>query len=57
MSDGARTSRIVAGVLVAVVVIPLLVLTRLYPSTVGPFTVVFLGSGLVMLLRARRRRG
>lgn len=57
MDEGATNGRVVAGVIVACVVVTLAVLTWRYPSRVGPFAAVFLVTGLVMLLRSRRSSG
>ncbi|MDO5712398.1 MAG: hypothetical protein Q4P32_11745 [Micrococcales bacterium] len=56
MDTAPRSGKVVAGLLIALVVIPLLYLVSLQPTTYGPFVLVFLLTGLGVLIHQRRLR-
>ena len=56
MADSSRNAKLVAGMLVAIVVLPMIALAVTFPALAGPTVAVFLLTGVGVFLYRRRQR-
>lgn len=56
MADSSRNAKLVAGMLVAIVVLPMIALAVTFPALAGPAVAVFLLTGVGVFLYRRRQR-
>ena len=55
-ADSGKMGKVLVALIAGGTILGLLVLSWTYPATAGPFTAVFLLTGVVMWLRSRRSR-